>query len=159
MAEPPPPRPVVLLVDDSLADRTLTRRALEAAGGPVELRMAENGEEALAYLRREGRFADPADSPRPDVILLDLNMPRMGGDELLALLRGDPDLRCLPVVILTSSELHRDIHASYGGGANAYLVKPVTAESFLDLASGLHRFWLGSEHIRTPKGDAGGGRS
>ena len=149
VSEPTAPY-IVLLVEDSLADRILTARALERSNNQVDLHTVEDGEEALRYLRREGGFADPGTSPRPAVILLDLNMPRMGGREFLERMRRDPELRTIPVVVLTSSELDRDINASYAEGANAYLVKPVTVDNFDELIRSFKRFWLNNGFIRLP---------
>ena len=145
------PHLVVLLVDDSAADRTLTRRSLEDSGFPVELRTVEDGQEALDYLRRRGSYTDPALSPRPAVVLLDLNMPGMDGDELLGHIRSDPKLRSLPVVVLTGSELESDVQSSYDRGANAYMVKPVGGEGFRTAIEGFLEFWVRNEHLRRPR--------
>jgi two-component system, chemotaxis family, response regulator Rcp1 len=144
---------VVLLVDDNPADQFLTRRALKKSNNHIDFHVAQDGEEALAYLRHEGPFADHALSPRPDIILLDLNMPRMNGDQLLQELRADPALRRLVVVVLTSSEYDRDIHASYDKGANAYIVKPVTLDAFEVLMADVKRFWLKNGFVRRPTQD------
>ena len=147
------PRPVVLLVDDSPADRALTRRSLEDSGIPVELRTVEDGEEALDYLRREGRYADPKLSPAPIAVLLDLNMPGMNGAELLGHIRADRGIRSLPVVVLTGSDLERDIQRSYDSGANAYMVKPLSADAFQAVIGQFLDFWVSSRHVRRPSLD------
>lgn len=142
---------VVLLVDDNPADRVLTARALERSNNHIDLRMAEDGEQALDYLRRQGRYADPATCPRPDVVLLDLNMPKLSGVEVLEQLRADPKLRQILVIVLTSSEIDQDIAGSYELGANAYVVKPVTLKSFQSVMEDLKQFWLRNGYVRRPK--------
>ena len=143
--------PVVLLVDDSVADCVLARRSFRDAGSPVDLRVVGDGEEALAYLRRAGRYADRVISPRPDIVLLDLNMPGMNGHELLTCLRREPGFQSLPVVVLTTSEEHGDIERSYRLGANAYMVKPITVGRFQALLSDFESFWIRSPHVRKPQ--------
>jgi two-component system, chemotaxis family, response regulator Rcp1 len=129
----------VLLVEDSPGDVRLTREAFREANQSVHLNVAVDGVEAMAFLRREGPHAD---APRPDFILLDLNLPRMDGREVLALIKEDPDLRTIPVVILTTSEADADILRAYELNANAYLRKPVTLEAFEALVKSINDFWL-----------------
>ena len=120
-------RPVlILMADDDPEDCLLTKKTLQKAGLANELRFVQDGQELLDYLGRQGKFADPAASPRPDLILLDLNMPNMAGLDSLWEINLRPALRRIPIVILTSSEASLDISGSYNLGAYAYLVKPVT---------------------------------
>jgi chemotaxis family two-component system response regulator Rcp1 len=129
----------VLLVEDSPGDVRLTREAFREANQSVHLHVASDGVEAMAFLRREGPHGD---APRPDFILLDLNLPRMDGREVLTLIKEDPDLRTIPVVILTTSEADADILRAYELNANAYLRKPVTLEAFEALVKSINDFWL-----------------
>jgi CheY-like chemotaxis protein len=129
----------VLLVEDSPGDVRLTREAFREANPAVRLHVASDGIEAMAFLRREGVNADV---PRPDFILLDLNLPKMDGREVLALIKEDVNLRTIPTVILTTSEADADILQSYELNANAYLRKPVTLEAFEALVRSINDFWL-----------------
>ena len=129
----------VLLVEDSPGDVRLTREAFREANGAVRLHVASDGVEAMAFLRRGLGYLD---APRPDFILLDLNLPRMDGREVLAQIKADADLRTIPTVILTTSESDADILTSYELNANAYLRKPVTLEAFENLVKSINDFWL-----------------
>ncbi len=140
MAAGPRRPPRILLVEDDAADRELTRRALEAEGtAPAVLDEAADGEEALDRLFRRGPFAA---APRPDLVLLDLNLPRASGKGVLAALKGDPELRRIPVVVLTTSARPRDIQESYALGCNSYLVKPLDAHQFFRSFRALARYWF-----------------
>jgi chemotaxis family two-component system response regulator Rcp1 len=129
----------VLLVEDSPGDVRLTREAFREANVAVELHVASDGVEAMAFLRQEGAHAD---APRPDFILLDLNLPRMDGREVLAHIKEDASLKAIPTVILTTSEAEVDILRSYQLQANAYLSKPVQLEAFESLVKSINDFWL-----------------
>jgi chemotaxis family two-component system response regulator Rcp1 len=129
----------VLLVEDSPGDVRLTQEAFRDADRSIELHVATDGVEAMAYLRREGIHAD---APRPDFILLDLNLPRMDGREVLAHIKGDDDLKTIPTVILTTSDAQADIMTSYQLRANCYLSKPVQLEEFEGLVKSINDFWL-----------------
>lgn len=129
----------VLLVEDSPGDVRLTREAFREVNGAVRLHVAPDGVAAMAFLRRE---ADYVDAPRPDFILLDLNLPRMDGREVLASIKADDDLRTIPTVILTTSEAAADILKSYELNVNACLRKPVTWEAFENLVASINDFWL-----------------
>jgi chemotaxis family two-component system response regulator Rcp1 len=129
----------VLLVEDSPGDVRLTREAFREANPAVRLHVASDGIEAMAFLRREG---DNVEAPRPDFLLLDLNLPKMDGREVLALIKNDDSLRTIPTVILTTSEADADILHSYELNANAYLRKPVTLEAFEALVRSINDFWL-----------------
>jgi chemotaxis family two-component system response regulator Rcp1 len=129
----------LLLVEDNPGDVRLTREAFREANGSVRLHVASDGVEAMAFLRREGNNVD---APRPDFILLDLNLPRMDGREVLAQIKADDGLRTIPTVILTTSDADADILHSYELNANAYLKKPVTLEAFESLVRSISDFWL-----------------
>ncbi len=129
----------LLLIEDNPGDVRLTREALEEAKVRNNLYVVEDGVEATAFLHKEGKYAD---APRPDLILLDLNLPKKNGRELLAEIKQDPDLKCIPVVILTSSSSEEDIIRSYNLHANCYITKPVNLERFLDVVKSIDNFWL-----------------
>lgn len=129
----------ILLVEDNPADIMLTEEAFEEAHFPHHLHTARDGVEALRFLRREGPYAA---CPRPDVILMDLNMPRMGGLEVLDILKVDGDLRSIPVIVLTTSRAESDIWRSYDLHANAYIPKPVSVVEFVDVIRSLGNFWF-----------------
>jgi CheY-like chemotaxis protein len=129
----------LLLVEDNYGDVLLTREACESAKTPNNLAVAGDGEEALAILRREGRHAD---HPRPDLILLDLNLPRMDGREVLETIKSDPALLRIPVIVLTSSAAEIDILKSYDLKANSYIVKPVEFDRLQEIVASLQTFWL-----------------
>ena len=132
----------ILMADDDPDDRQLTRKAFEESRLANDLRFVENGEELLDYLNRRGKFADPATSPRPGLILLDLNMPRMDGREALKEIRGDPRFRPIRVVIMTTSKAEEDIVKSYHLSAASYITKPVTFEGLLEVVRALGKYWL-----------------
>jgi len=129
----------ILMVDDSMGDVRLAQEALKEARVGNRLSVVHDGEQAMAFLRREDGYGD---APRPDLVLLDLNMPRMDGREVLAQIKGDPDLRSIPVVVLTTSEAEADIVKAYDLHANAYITKPVDLEAFLDAVRVVEEFWL-----------------
>jgi len=129
----------LLLVEDNPGDVRLTREAFREVDGSVQLHVAADGVEAMAFLRREGVHGD---APRPDFILLDLNLPRMDGREVLSHIKADDDLHTIPTVILTTSDADADILKSYELNANAYLKKPVTLEAFESLVRSINDFWL-----------------
>jgi CheY-like chemotaxis protein len=142
-------RPIeILLVEDNPGDVRLTQEVFKEGKIRNQLNVAWNGEEALAYLHREGRFAN---APRPDIILLDLNLPRKGGREVLAEIKADPKLRCIPVVILTTSQADQDITESYNQHANCYIVKPVDLDHFIDVVRTVEGFWL--QIVTLPHGE------
>lgn len=139
----PAPMPItILMADDDPDDRLLTADALKEARLINDIRFVENGVELLEYLRKQGKFAAPADAPRPGLILLDLNMPRMDGRSVLKELKQDPDLRAIPVVILTTSKDDEDVYRSYDLGVNSYIVKPVTFEALVDILQTLEKYWF-----------------
>jgi CheY-like chemotaxis protein len=132
----------VLLVEDNPRDVRLTQRAFQQAGLPHDLRVVRDGDEALAYLHREGAYKATETAPRPDVILLDLNLPRMGGHELLREVKQDSRFKQVPIIVLTTSERPDDVRLAYDAGANAYLLKPVEFSRFTEVIGQLGKFWL-----------------
>ena len=129
----------VLLVEDSPGDVRLTREALKEGKVRNNLSHVSDGVEAMAFLRREGKYAE---APRPDIVLLDLNMPRKDGREVLAEMKSDESLKRIPVVILTTSEAEQDILKTYDLHANCYLTKPVDLEQFISIVKSVEDFWL-----------------
>jgi CheY-like chemotaxis protein len=135
----------ILLAEDDAVDVMAVKRAFKQNKITNPLYIVGDGEEALAFLRREGKFADPAFSPRPGVILLDLKMPRMGGLELLQIVKSDPGLCDIPVVVLTTSSEETDIKSSFRNGVAGYIVKPVTFEKFVQAINTFDLYWTLSE--------------
>jgi len=133
---------VILCAEDDDDDRLLIREAWVEGELSNELRFVHDGEELMDYLRRRGDWADPALSPRPGLILLDLNMPRKDGREALQEIRGDPDLRRIPVVILTTSRAEEDILRSYDLGVNSFITKPVTFDAMVETLQTVGRYWF-----------------
>ena len=129
----------ILLVEDNPGDVRLTQEAIREAKIRNRLNVVTDGEEAVAYVRRQGNFAD---QPRPDLILLDLNLPKKDGREVLQDLKSDPDLHRIPVVVLTSSASEQDILSTYDLYANAYVTKPVDLEQFMHVVASIQDFWL-----------------
>lgn len=132
----------ILMAEDDPDDRLLAREALEEARLANDIDFVGDGEELMEYLHRRGRYAPPAEAPRPGLILLDLNMPRKDGREALEEIKADPMLRRIPVVVLTTSKAEEDILRSYDLGVNAYITKPVTFESLVGVMRVLGKFWL-----------------
>lgn len=135
-------RAVVLMADDDPDDRMLTERAFADESDDTVMHFVENGEQLLAYLRRRAPYDDSRAYPRPDLVLLDLNMPRMDGRAALAEIKSDPALRSIPVVVLTTSQSEEDVARSYELAANSYITKPVNYQGFVDVARELCRYWL-----------------
>ena len=129
----------VLLVEDSPGDVRLTQEAFRYAGDPVNLHVASDGVEAMSFLRREGILRD---APQPDFILLDLNLPKMDGRQVLSEIKNDPALKSIPTIILTTSDAEADIVKSYQLQANCYLSKPVQLDEFENLVKSINDFWL-----------------
>jgi len=132
----------ILCAEDDADYRLLTKRALKQSRFINDLRFVEDGQELLDYLRRRSKFSDPATSPAPGIILLDLNMPRKDGREALREIKNDPALRNIPVVVLTTSNAEEDIVGSYELGANSYIQKPIDMSSLIDVMSTLGHYWL-----------------
>jgi len=143
-----PPEPIeILLVEDNPGDARLTFEALHEARVSNGLHHVKDGIEALAYLRREGRHANAL---RPDLILLDLNLPRMDGRELLGIIKGDASLGSIPVIVLTTSQAEEDILKSYALHANCYISKPVDLSKFVDAVCAVSDFWLSVVRLPRP---------
>jgi chemotaxis family two-component system response regulator Rcp1 len=142
----------VLLVEDNPADADLTRESLQDSTVAIELSVAVNGAEALDYLHKRGRFAAFA---TPDLILLDLNLPGIGGREVLAEIKQHAELKRVPVSILTSSMSEKDIVQSYSLGANCYVVKPIDFKSFQAVVRAIEKFWFGVVQLPPGRGDQG----
>ena len=132
----------ILMADDDPEDRMITQEGFEENKLANDLRFVEDGVELTDYLYRRGKYSDPEQSPRPDLILLDLNMPRKDGREALAEIKADPALRSIPTVVLTVSKAEEDILRSYDLGANSYITKPVTFEGLVAALKTLNTYWL-----------------
>jgi CheY-like chemotaxis protein len=133
---------VILMADDDEDDRMLAREALAESRLANALYFVGDGEELLDFLHRRGAYTDPERAPRPGVILLDLNLPRMDGREALREIKADPELRRIPVVVLTTSEAEEDIVRSYDLGANSFITKPVTFEGLVQVMQTIGRYWF-----------------
>jgi two-component system, chemotaxis family, response regulator Rcp1 len=144
----------ILLIEDNPADVVLIQEAFKEARIGNRIAVAADGEEALQYLRGESSFAQ---SVRPDLILLDLHLPKRSGREVLAEIKNDPELAEIPVIILTTSSEDEDIHQAYRLHANCYLTKPVDIDSFLELVRGIDEFWLTLVKLPTPRRASAGG--
>jgi CheY-like chemotaxis protein len=134
----------ILLVEDSAEDAELTTQSLKDGRVRNRIHWVEDGEEAMAFLTRQGRYAG---APRPDLILLDLNMPRKNGYEVLAEVKQDPWLKRIPVVVMTTSNDERDILAAYDRHANCYVTKPVDMDKFIEAVRSIEEFWLTVAHL------------
>ena len=136
-------RPItILMADDDPEDRQLTKEAFDENCLKNDLRFVENGEEMLDYLNRRGKYTDPASSPRPGLILLDLNMPLKDGRDALQEMKADPRFRSIRVVIMTTSQAEEDIAYSYSLSASSYIMKPVTFDGLLEVIRVLGKYWL-----------------
>ena len=136
------PQQPILLVEDSPEDVETTRRALRRSGLHNPIHVCTTGDEALDYLFRRGAYAEPASSPRPGIVLLDLNLPGTDGREVLVEVKGDEALRAIPVIVLTTSADERDVQICYRAGANSYVQKPVCLERFQDAVRRLKEYWF-----------------
>ena len=133
---------VILLVEDDPDYQRLTQRALKTGGIPNELFVVDDGEQALDYLYRRGEFADPKLSPRPDLILLDLNLPKLDGRAVLKTIKQDPELRRIAVVIVSTSSDERDVLLTYDLGVNSYVKKPLQMDGFVKAIEDLRYYWF-----------------
>ena len=148
-------KPITILVaDDDPDDRLMTKEAFEESRLVNDLRFVEDGVELLDYLQRRGKYADPASSPRPGLILLDLNMPKKDGREALREIKADPKLKNIRVVILTTSKAEEDIYRSYDLSAASYITKPVTFAAMAEVVKVLGKYWL--EIVALPGEENGG---
>jgi len=140
----------ILMADDDEDDRMMTKEALEEEGRlHNSLRFVEDGEELMDYLYHRGKFAADEDSPRPGLILLDLNMPRKDGREALKEIKSDPDLRQIPIVVMTTSKAEEDVYRSYDLGVNSFVKKPVSFDHLADVLREITRYWF--EIVELPK--------
>ena len=139
----------ILLVDDDLEDQQLIREAFAENRLTNEIVCVNDGEELMDYLRRRGRYGEMKKTPLPGLILLDLNIPRKDGRETLKDIKADPELRRIPVVVLTTSKAEEDIQQSYNLGANSYMAKPASFKALVDLVKVLGQYWF--EVVRLPK--------
>jgi len=132
----------ILIADDDAEDRMLVAEAFAESRWTNDLRFVEDGEQLMEYLHRRGRYSNPLNSPRPGLILLDLNMPKKDGRKVLQEIKGDPALRQIPVVVLTTSKAEQDIYRSYDLGVNSFITKPTTLKGLVDVVNTLSKYWL-----------------
>jgi len=135
-------RATILHIEDDINDALLFKHACERAGMNINLQSVGDGEEAMAYLKGDDKFVNRDEHPFPNLVLLDLKLPRLNGFEVLAWLRQESRLRRLPLIVLTSSKHDADLKRAYDLGANSFLVKPVAFESLVKLAEGIKQYWL-----------------
>ncbi len=143
----------ILMADDDEEDCFLTKEAFAEARIANELRFVGDGQELMDYLYHQGKYSDPGNSPRPGLILLDLNMPRKDGREALREIKADPDLQQIPVVVLTTSKAEEDICRTYKHGGNSFITKPVNFEGLVKMMKDLSRYWF--EIVKLPQGFKG----
>jgi CheY-like chemotaxis protein len=144
-------RPItILLADDDEEDLEMTQEALRESRLGNNIRTARDGEELMDYLLRRGRYADAADSPKPGLILLDLNMPKKDGREALAEIKANPDLRNIPVIVLTTSKAEEDVFCTYDLGVNSFITKPVTFPGLVEAMQVVSQYWF--ELVELPRG-------
>jgi CheY-like chemotaxis protein len=149
------PKPItILMADDDPDDREMTKEAFKESRLVNDLRFVEDGVELLDYLQRRGKYSDPASSPRPGLILLDLNMPKKDGREALEEIKASPNLKTIRVVVLTTSKAEEDIYRTYNLSAASYITKPVTFERLVEVIKALGKYWL--EIVELP-GEGNGG--
>lgn len=144
----------ILMADDDADDRLMTKEAFEESRLANDLRFVEDGVELMDYLQRRGKYSDPATSPRPGLILLDLNMPKKDGREALKEIKADPNLKCIRIVVLTTSKAEEDIYRTYNLGAASFITKPVTFAGMAEVIKTVGKYWL--EIVELP-GDGNGG--
>src|SRR4051812_24134864 len=140
----------ILLVEDNAADVKITQRALKDSGLPVDLLVVRDGQEAVDYLLRRGPHAANPGWRSPDLILLDLNLPRLTGREVLQLIRSTPGLKAVPVVVLTTSRRPEDVQDMYAAGANTYIEKPPDFARFVEVLQVIQRYWLDTALLPPP---------
>lgn len=143
----------ILMADDDPDDCLLAKEALAESRLTNDLHFVSDGEELMDYLYQRGKYSAPGSAPRPGLILLDLNMPKKDGREVLQELKSDPHLRQIPVLVLTTSKAEEDIHRSYYLGANSYITKPVTFSSLIEVMQTLSKYWF--EIVELPSQEAG----
>jgi two-component system response regulator len=146
----------ILMADDDADDRLMTKEAFDESRLANDLRFVEDGVELLDYLHRRGKYSDPASAPRPGLILLDLNMPKMDGREALKAIKSDPKLKSIRVVVLTTSKAEEDIYRTYDLSAASYITKPVTFAGMAEVIRTLGKYWL--EIVELPGEETTGDR-
>jgi CheY-like chemotaxis protein len=134
--------PLILIADDDEDDRLFTKEAFDENFKEKEIRFVIDGVDLMDYLRRKNKYVDPITSPRPSIILLDLNMPKMDGREALREIKSDPDLRTIPVVILTTSKAEQDVLKTYDLGVNCFITKPVSYTTFVEVTRTIGHYWF-----------------
>lgn len=135
-------RALILMADDDPDDRLFNQDALEQAGLTARLELVENGQELMDFLRCEGKYLERAAEVLPDLIVLDLNMPKMDGNEVLSAIKADPTLRYIPVVMLTTSHSEADIRKSYDLGVSGYITKPLTYKRLIEIMKTVGKYWF-----------------
>jgi CheY-like chemotaxis protein len=145
-------RIVILLADDDAEDREMTRKALEKNRLANEFYTVGDGEELMDFLHHRGKYAPPAPSPTPELILLDLNMPKKDGREALAEIKADPALRRIPVVVMTTSKAEQDILSTYDLGSNSFITKPITLAALVEVTMVLGKYWFQIVTLAEPAG-------
>jgi CheY-like chemotaxis protein len=133
---------IILMADDDEDDRLMAKEAFAEVKLLNDFHTVEDGEELMDYLHRKGKYADPRFSPRPGIILLDLNMPKKDGRQALKEIKADPSLRHIPIVVLTTSKAEEDILRSYDLGVNSFIIKPVTFDQLIDIMKTLTKYWF-----------------
>lgn len=144
------PTHAILLVEDNPADVKITQRAIKETSLPIDLIVVRDGQEAVDYLLRQGKYADQPLHRLPDLILLDLNLPRLTGHEVLQRIRNTPALRAVPVVVLTTSKRLEDVQEMYAAGANTYIEKPQDFNRFVQVLQTIQRYWLDTALLPPP---------
>lgn len=147
------PNLIILMADDDLDDCLLAREALAESSIVDVLHFVHDGEELMDYLYHRGKHTDPDQAPRPDLLLLDINMPKKDGIEALREMKADPHLRSIPVVVLTTSISQEDIYRSYDLGANSYITKPVTFKGLVEVMQTLKKYWFNTVDLPMKIGD------
>ncbi|MGD9155498.1 MAG: response regulator [Bacillota bacterium] len=140
---------IILIADDDPDDRLLIKEAFEESNWTKPLHFVEDGVELLDYLFRRGKYADLVEEPLPDLILLDLNMPRKNGIEALETIKSDPELKTIPIIVFTTSKAEEDILRSYNLGVNSFITKPVSFDLLVDLTRSLAKYWF--EIVKLPR--------
>ena len=143
----------ILMADDDSADRMMAEEAMEEAKLANDLRFVVDGQELMDYLRRQGKYDDPSTSPRPGLILLDLNMPRKDGRKALEEIKADEDLKRIPVVVLTTSKAEEDVLRSYNMGSNSFITKPVSFDGLVAVMQSLTTYWFDIVNL-PPRGES-----
>jgi CheY-like chemotaxis protein len=144
----------ILIADDDEDDKMLVREALAVSQLPIDLHAVSDGEELMDYLCHRGQYTDNNLAPRPSLILLDLNMPKKNGLEVLQEIKNDPELRSIPVIVLTTSKAEENIYHTYNLGANSYIVKPMTFSALVEVTKTLSKYWF--EIVKLPLAAMGG---